>query len=190
VGNPEPNTVDPRRHDAVLLEHADSAQPLIARLQQAGVLVGVVASSANRQDLIEAADALGTRAGRSVVIATDAAGVTAAREAGFALVIGVDSTGRGDELRRLGADAVVADPGEVTVRTGDRRMSQLPDALRALDDGLPAGPPAVFFDFDGTLSDIVNDPGSARLVAGADEALRQRPRSARSRCCPAETWPM
>ncbi|OYV24199.1 MAG: trehalose phosphatase, partial [Mycobacterium sp. 20-66-4] len=169
----EPDTVDPRRHDAVLLEHADSAQPLIARLQQAGVLVGVVASSGNRQDLIEAADALGTRAGRSVVIATDAAGVTAAREAGFALVIGVDSTGRGDELRRLGADAVVADPGEVTVRTGDRRMSQLPDALRALDDGLPAGRPAVFFDFDGTLSDIVNDPGSARLVAGAGEALRQ-----------------
>ena len=32
--------------------------------------------------------------------------------------------------------------------------------------------PAVFFDFDGTLSDIVDDPDSARLVAGAGEALQ------------------
>ncbi len=175
MGTPEPDTIDPRRHDAVLFEHdaADLAQPLIARLQRAGVLVGIVAPNGTRQDLIGAADALKTRAGRSAVIATDAAGVTAAREAGFALVIGVDSARHGDELRRLGADAVVADPGDVTVRTGDRRMSQLPDALGALGDGLPAGRPAVFFDFDGTLSDIVDDPGSARLVAGAGEALHK-----------------
>ena len=53
-------------------------------------------------------------------------------------------------------------------------MSQLPDALQAL--GSPASTarqPAVFFDFDGTLSDIVDDPDSARPVAGAAEALQK-----------------
>lgn len=53
-------------------------------------------------------------------------------------------------------------------------MSQLPDAMRALTDaadGLAGRQPAVFFDFDGTLSDIVDDPDAARPVAGATEAL-------------------
>ena len=49
-------------------------------------------------------------------------------------------------------------------------MSQLPDALEALE-GLTARHPAVFYDFDGTLSDIVNDPDAARPVAGASDAL-------------------
>lgn len=31
----------------------------------------------------------------------------------------------------------------------------------------------MFFDFDGTLSDIVNDPDAARPVAGAAEALQK-----------------
>ncbi|MES3667543.1 trehalose-phosphatase, partial [Mycobacterium intracellulare] len=77
-------------------------------------------------------------------------------------------------LRDAGADAVVSDLGEVGVRTGDLRMSQLPDAMRALTDaadGLAGRRPAVFFDFDGTLSDIVDDPDAARPVAGATEAL-------------------
>ena len=76
--------------------------------------------------------------GRSVVVANDAAGVQAGRDGGFALVIGVDRAGDRDALRRFGADTVVADLSEVAVRTGDRRMSQLPDALQAL--GLAAGP--------------------------------------------------
>jgi trehalose 6-phosphate phosphatase len=54
-------------------------------------------------------------------------------------------------------------------------MSQLPDALQALGltDGLATRRPAVFFDFDGTLSDIVNDPNAATLAPGAGEALQK-----------------
>ncbi len=91
------------------------------------------------------------------------------------LVTGEDRTGHRDALRDVGADTVVADLREVTVRTGDRRMSQLPDALGALGlaAGLTARRPAVFFDFDGTLSDIVDDPDSARPAAGAVEALQK-----------------
>ncbi len=153
----EPATIDPRRHDAVLFDPAlGTAQALIAQLQEVGVGTGIFApGEAN------------ARAGRSAVVAVNAAVVTAARDRGFALVIGV---GDRDTLR--GADTVVADLDEITVRTGDRRMSQLPDASQALDE-LAARRPAVFFDFDGTLSDIVDDPDSAQLVAGAAQALQK-----------------
>jgi len=130
--------------------------------------------------LLEAANRLGARPGRCVVVEDAEAGVTAGRAGGFALVIGVDRTGHGDGLRRRGADAVVADLREVTVRTGDRRMSQLADGMQALDLVDRADRrPAVFFDFDGTLSDIVNDPDVARLTGGAAEAL-----TLLAACCP------
>ena len=164
-----PVIIDPRRHDAVLFEAAlDSAQTLIRQLREAGVGVGFFSPGA----LSEAADELSVRPGRCAVVASDPTVVRAARDGGFALVIGADRTGNGDALRRSGADAVVAEPDEVTVRTGDRRMSQLPDAGQALDS-LTDRRPAVFYDFDGTLSDIVDDPDAARPVAGAAEALQK-----------------
>jgi trehalose 6-phosphate phosphatase len=201
-----PVIIDPRRHDAVLFDldavvtaegsASDSTVTLIRQLQETGVGTAVFSSSRNCQDalnaagigdlvevyvggLVEAADRLGARPGRCVVVANDVAGVTTGRDAGFALVIGLvsgeDRTGHRDELRRFGADTVVADLREVTVRTGDRRMSQLPDALQALGlaAGLTARPPAVFFDFDGTLSEIVDDPDSATPATGAAEALQK-----------------
>jgi trehalose 6-phosphate phosphatase len=175
VRKSEPVTIDPRRHDAVLFDAALGATPaLVRQLQEIGVGAGVYRSNGNGRDaLIEAATRLSVRPGRCVVVAADAAGVTAARDTGFALVIGVDPNGHRDALR--GADAVVADLSEVSVRTGDRRMSQLPDALAALGraDGITTRNPAVFFDFDGTLSDIVDDPGSAIPAPGAAEALQE-----------------
>jgi trehalose 6-phosphate phosphatase len=181
VGKFGPVTIDPRRHDAVLFDAAsDPAQALLGQLREVGVGTAVFSSSGNLRDALgEAADRLAVRPGRCVVVANDAAGVQAGRDGGFALVIGLvtgeDRAGDRDALRRFGADMVVTDPGEITVRTGDRRMSQLPDALQALGlaAGLTARRPAVFFDFDGTLSEIVDDPDSARPVAGAVEALQK-----------------
>lgn len=170
----EPVTVDPRRHDAVLFDAALDATLLVRQLDEVGVGTGIFSSSDTCRDaLIEAADGLAVKPGRCVVVAADAAGVTAARDAGFALVIGVGRGGQRDALR--GADTVVAGLSEVSARTGDRRMSQLPDALPALGrtDGITARHPAVFFDFDGTLSDIVNDPDSAVPAPGAAEALQE-----------------
>jgi trehalose 6-phosphate phosphatase len=157
-------TIDPRRHDAVLFDAAvKDTETIVRQLHEVGVRTGTFASGGD--NLIKAADRVSARPGRCAVVSADAAGVTAAREAGFALVIGI-----GDDVRGEGADAVVGDLSEVGVRTGDRRMSELPDAFEALE-GLTARHPAVFYDFDGTLSDIVNDPDAARPVAGASEAL-------------------
>ncbi|KDO99194.1 hypothetical protein MAV100_26570, partial [Mycobacterium avium subsp. hominissuis 100] len=129
-----PVTIDPRRHDAVLFDTAlDRTQALTRRLREAGVDTGVFASNGNVRDtLSEAADKLSVRPGRCAVLTDNAACVQAARDGGFALVIGLDRTGQSDALRRVGADAVVGDLDEVAVRTGDHRMSQLPDAVQAL----------------------------------------------------------
>jgi trehalose 6-phosphate phosphatase len=163
-------TIDPRRHDAVLFDAAlPSTEALLVRLHDVSVGTGIFSTDGN--SLLEAAEQLSVRPGRCGVVSSDPAAVTAAREAGFALVIGV--TRSRDAFR--GADAVVADLDEISVRTGDLRMSELPDALGnvGLAKDYSARQPAVFFDFDGTLSDIVNDPGEARPAAGTSEALQE-----------------
>lgn len=185
--------VDPRRHDAVVFEldalaDIESAGAALVRdLQHAGVGTAAISPAAadgsglftvcvdgpagppDPAVLVDAATRLDVRPGRCAVIVGTAAGATAARSAGFALVIGV-----GGDLCGPGADTEVTDLRQVTVRAGDRRMSALVDALSALDD--PDDPivdrhPAVFSDYDGTLSEIVDDPDSARLTDGAGAAL-------------------
>ena len=124
--------------------------------------------------LLEAASRLGAAPGRSVVIEDAQAGVEAGRNGGFALVIGVDRTGHAEELLRHGADVVVEDLADVAVRTSDKRMSCLPNALDSYGQliGIVGGrQPFVCLDFDGTLSEIVSDPDAARLVDGAAKAL-------------------
>jgi len=125
--------------------------------------------------LLETARRLGVRPGRAVIVEDSEAGARAGRDGGFALVIGVDRSGdRAELLRACGADTVVRDLAEVGVRTIDRRMSTLPDALRSftqISAVIGARRTAFFFDFDGTLSEIVDDPAAAVLVPGAKAAL-------------------
>ncbi len=125
--------------------------------------------------LLEAARRLGAVPARSVVIEDAEAGVAAGRSGGFALVIGVDRSGHAEELRRHGADVVVPDLADVAVRTGDKEMSRLPNALDSYGQliGVVGGrQPFVCLDFDGTLSEIVSDPDKAALVDGAANALQ------------------
>ncbi|HEY1840431.1 MAG TPA: trehalose-phosphatase [Mycobacterium sp.] len=156
--------IDPRRLEAVLFD-LDGSTDLVARLRDAGVRY----ARSEAAELLEAANRLAVRPGRCAVVTRAEDGVTAARAGGFALVIGIDPSGHNDALTGCGADAVVKDPSDILVRTGDRRMSELPDGLQALS--LAGRHPAVFFDFDGTLSEIVEDPHSARLADGTAEAL-------------------
>jgi alpha,alpha-trehalase len=126
-------------------------------------------------DLLESAKRLGVRPDRCVVIVDSDDGVVAGRAAGFALVVAVGPTRNAEELRRNGADAVVTDLAEVTVRSGDRPISMLPDALQSYTQiavAVAARRPVVLLDFDGTLSEIVDEPDSAWLVEGAADALK------------------
>jgi trehalose 6-phosphate phosphatase len=165
-------TIDPRRHDAVLFDLGDRAadKPLLKQLDDADVGSDELHQPTDSAALVEAAKRLSVRPGRCAVVTATGNGVAAARAGGFALVIAIDTTGHGDGLISRGADAVITDIRDISVRTGDRQMFELPDALQALDV-VTGRQPAVFFDFDGTLSDIVENPDSARLVEGAAEAL-------------------
>jgi trehalose 6-phosphate phosphatase len=166
-------TIDPRRHDAVLFDLDDvaTADPLVKQLHDAGVGFGELhRPMPDTSALVEAADRLSVRPGRCAVVTATGTGVAAARAGGFALVIGINATGHGDELISRGADVLITDLHDIGVRTGDRRMSALPDGLQALDV-MTGRRPAVFFDFDGTLSEIVENPDAARLVEGAADAL-------------------
>jgi beta-phosphoglucomutase family hydrolase len=62
---------------------------------------------------LKAAELLGVRPARAVVVEDAIAGVQAGRAGGFGLVVGVDRDGRGDALRTHGADVVVTDLGEL-----------------------------------------------------------------------------
>ncbi len=126
--------------------------------------------------LLEAASRLGVTPERSVVIEDAEAGTQAGRDGGFAVVIGVDRTGHADDLLAHGADVVVADLAEVEVRTADKRMAQLPNALESysqLGAVVNGRQTIVCLDFDGTLSEIVSDPDAATLVDGAAEGLKK-----------------
>jgi alpha,alpha-trehalase len=65
---------------------------------------------------IEAARRLGSTPARAIVVEDAIAGVEAGRKGHFALVIGVDRGQNADELRSHGADVVVGDLADVTVR--------------------------------------------------------------------------
>jgi trehalose-phosphatase len=170
-------TVDPRLHDAVIVQvpQSDSVTDLVQRLHDAGIETAIVGSGElDATGMREAARGLDARAERSAVIATEPEGITAARDGGFSLAIGVGPSQHAGNLLERGADAVIDDLAGIDVRTGDRRMSELPNAVesyRAVADVIDAHRPGVFLDYDGTLSAIVPDPDSAVLVDGVAPTL-------------------
>jgi trehalose-phosphatase len=130
---------------------------------------------------VEAARRLGVDPASAVVVEDAESGVKAGADGGFGLVIGVDHAGRPGRLLDEGADAVVADLARVAVL--DRSpIDSLPDALdvwdRAIAPWLAGRRLAVFLDYDGTLTPIVERPEDAVL----DEAMRERVRTLAENC--------
>ncbi len=126
--------------------------------------------------LLAATNRLETTPARTAVVEAAEAGVQAARSGGFGLVIGVDHAGLATQLRHSGADVIVENLAKVTVRKGDKRISELPNALDSYGQliGVVAGrQPFICLDFDGTLAEIVAEPDAAELVDGAAKALER-----------------
>ncbi len=173
-------------------EARDSTVPLLRRLRDVGVATAVhspvrdcaqLLRAAGIDDLVGVVDGdvartanrLGVRPVRCVLIDHDPAGVKAGTDLGMGLVIGITRNGDADELLSCGADTVIADLAGISVRSGGAALSKITDALQAygqVKELVANRRPVVFLDFDGTLSEIVDHPDSASLVAGADEALR------------------
>jgi trehalose 6-phosphate phosphatase len=131
---------------------------------------------------LEAARRLGVDPSRAAVIEDALAGVAAGRSGGFGMVIGVDRTGVGDGLLDAGADVVVKDLATIRVepsRSTDRslpRVRDLPLAMDHPDDlarELGARRPAVFLDYDGTLSPIVRRPEEATMPVSIRTAVQR-----------------
>jgi alpha,alpha-trehalase len=115
------------------------------------------------------------------LVAEDAeAGVEAGRAGGFGLVLGVDRGGRAILLREHGADWVIHDleeaPPEKIESYFENREHARPNAIARwseLSARLEGSTPAVFLDYDGTLTPIVARPDLAVLGEEMREALRR-----------------
>jgi alpha,alpha-trehalase len=135
---------------------------------------------------LEAARRLNVEPARAAVVEDAIAGVVAGRAGGFGLVIGIARTNNGDALQTAGADLVVSDLAELG--GGAALLArQRPDAAslpNALDRAAElrtrfAGKRlAVFLDYDGTLTPIVDRPELAVL----SEEMRGIVRDLAERC--------
>lgn len=127
---------------------------------------------------LEAARRLAVEPGQAAIIEDSLAGVRAGREGGFALVIGIGRAEQGEALRRAGADLVAGDLSELAFAAGGQPGPghMLPSALdeeAAIGKRLQEGTPAIFLDYDGTLTPIVLDPARAELAEPVRQAVRK-----------------
>jgi alpha,alpha-trehalase len=129
---------------------------------------------------LEAARRLRVEPQRAAVLEDAAAGVAAGTRGRFGLVIGVDRDGQGESLAEHGADLVVRDlcgiEVEGTAPAADAGPPLLTD-MRAVSERLGERRPALFLDYDGTLTPIVERPEDARLSEETRRTLRAAARA-------------
>lgn len=115
---------------------------------------------------IEGARRLGVEPSSAAVVEDAPAGVRAGRRGGFAITVGVDAEGT-SHLGRAGADVVLSGFDALPHQIGSWSdlIEDPPSALASPDDiwDLVGDKPAVFLDYDGTLTPIVDDPAAATI---------------------------
>jgi len=133
---------------------------------------------------LEAAKRLKVKPEKTAIVEDSLAGVEAGRRGKFKLVIGLDRANQGKDLRKRGADIVVQDLSQIEIRqTSSRRSARthqtvdsLPSALKRKDEifeQLHERIPAIFLDYDGTLTPIVEDPKDATLSDKAKKVIKR-----------------
>ncbi|NGX15335.1 trehalose-phosphatase [Wenzhouxiangella sp. XN24] len=127
---------------------------------------------------IAAAQDLGVAPERCVAVEDASSGVEAARKAGFRCVIGLNRGGadQAQALRDHGAHIVVADLDELAIEGDGLLFSELPldpSQRKSFLDCLGDRSVALFLDYDGTLTPIVDRPEDAVLSAETRHVLRK-----------------
>jgi alpha,alpha-trehalase len=130
---------------------------------------------------LEAARRLNARPDRVIVVEDALAGVEAARKGGFKCVVGVERTGWAREYEKHGADIVVEDLSELKLIDGSTSLcisslADLPSALEHKEEILQIlyrFSPAIFLDYDGTLTPIVENPAAAVLSGETREVIEK-----------------
>lgn len=131
---------------------------------------------------LEAARQLHVHPERAVVIEDAVSGVQAGRAGGFGLVIGIARAGGKKILLDNGADMVVADLSAARIVGASEPAAPLPSALEDFDRIATRAKGkrlAVFLDYDGTLTPIVETPELAIMTEDSRQAVRDL-----SRHCP------
>ncbi len=120
--------------------------------------------------LFEAARRVGSEPHGTAVVEDSLAGVQAGATGGFRPVVGIDRGDYGSTLGDAGANIVVGDVGELALSDDSglvaKHLSTLPAARGRegeLRERLGRQSPAIFLDYDGTLTPIVEDPTAAEL---------------------------
>lgn len=129
----------------------------------------------NPDIFIHAVRLLGVVPSRAFGVEDALSGVEALKSAGYGLVIGVDRGGQSDALREHGADIVVHDLAELQLEV-PRAMVQLSNALDSAEEiklRLERCRPAIFLDYDGTLTPIVAKPELAVLSENMRATLQE-----------------
>lgn len=116
---------------------------------------------------LEAARRLGIDASEGLIIEDAEAGVVAGKRGKFRYVVGMDPEGRHQEaLKRQGADLVVRSLKDIGLDETETHTTPLVDIFAheaEVREKLRGRKMAVFLDYDGTLTPIVNRPQDAQL---------------------------
>ena len=107
--------VSASRHCAQVLEAAGLTALVDVRVDGETAQAMALAGKPDPALFLEAGRRLGVEPSRAVVVEDALAGVEAGRRGGFGVVVGVDRSAVGDDLRRGGADIVVTDLAEVSL---------------------------------------------------------------------------
>ncbi|MFQ5539100.1 MAG: HAD family hydrolase [Candidatus Binatia bacterium] len=128
----------------------------------------------------KSAEILSTDIKRSVVVEDSIAGVEAGKTGKFGMVIGVDRLNHYSSLRETGADLVVKDLVEISVKKIDawfhdhsRIIPSALDRLPQIKQRLSGRRVVVFLDYDGTLTPIVDRPDLAVISSEMRNVLRR-----------------
>jgi trehalose 6-phosphate phosphatase len=126
---------------------------------------------------LQAASELNVDINQAAVFEDAVSGVEAGKKGKFALVVGVARNGGEEDLKKAGADIVVNKLTELTeFEAGGSEIEDLPDAFEKIEEVrriIGEKKPALFLDYDGTLTPIVSNPDDAVISEEGRQILKE-----------------